>query len=615
MDANTIIRALTAAKRDGNDEAASELRAMLEQSYADDVPNPVDAMSTGERYAANLGAGAVQLGRGAMDFVGLRSDDDVAQSRALDQNLADSVRFGGATQVAGNILPTLAVPFGAVSKGLTAIPKVGGALRAAGVGVRALPTLAAEGIATGATLGALQETGEGESRVFNTLAGAAGGAVIPAAIGVGGAVGRRLLPSVMGGQALAERSAAKQLATSVGQSELPAATKRLSQYARGVQQGLDVPPGSTAMVTQNPELAAMELADRAMPQAQRSWAALDEAIDNARWDILDRRLGNANTIAAAKQATQDFANVEVPKLFARVKPKKFDAAVADFGTGLRRELLSPENIADPAARRVFAHIASTEAKLKRAGSGWTPSTLWKERQTLTAWLDGTPPSGKVEVRAPKMDRYILQARDAIDATLDRATDNAWSPFLQQFGERLSAEAQAKAGVNIRNVFFDDALTIPRGPSTAAGNPKVTRAQMQRAYSKFGSTQFGSALSTDADDAARTVTESLQSGEVLDRAKSTMTGRGGSQTAPLAMRALQESSGSNGLLMDVAKRVSEYTSRRDKQLMTRALQDPQFALGLLRKGQSQLTPIARRDLALIAASQRAGLPIAANEFAD
>ncbi len=614
MDANTILRALTAAKRDGNDEAASELRAMLQQSYSDDVPNPVDSMSTGQRYAANLGAGTAQLGRGFMDLAGLRSDEDVSESRALDQNLADSVPGGGATQVAGNILPTLVVPFGAVSKGLTAIPKVGNALRAAGVGTRVLPTLFAEGVGTGAALGLARETGEGESRTFNTLAGAAGGAVVPAALGVGGAIGRRLLPSAIGGRALAERSAARGLTQAVG-DDLPSAVSSLNKYARGAQQGLDVPPGSTAMVTQNPELAAMELADRTMPQAQRSWSALDEAIDNARWDILDRRLGNASTIEGAKQATQDFANAEVPKLFAKVKPQKFNAAVADFGTGLRREMLTPENVADPAARRVFAHIASTEAKLKRAGSGWTPGTMWKERQTLTAWLDGTPPSGKVEVRAPKMDRYILQARDAIDATLDRATNKAWTPFLQNFGERLGAEAQAKSGVNIRNVFFDDALTIPRGPSTAAGNPKVTRAQMQRAYSKFGSTKFGTSLSTDADDAARTVTESLQSGEVLDRAKSTMTGRGGSQTAPLAMRALQESSGSNGLLMDVAKRVAEYTSRRDKQLMTRALQDPQFALGLLRKGQAQLTPIARRDLALIAASQRVALPAAAAELSN
>lgn len=614
MDANTLIRALTAAKQDGNEEAAEELRQMLAATYQSEVPSPLEGMSDAEKYAANWSAGVRQLGRGAMDLVGLRSDEDVAESRARDQELADSVRGGGAVQLAGNIAPTLAIPYGAVTKGLSAIPRVGAAIKAAGVGTRVLPTMMAEGVGTGAMLGALRETGEGESRVMNTATGAVGGAVVPAALGAAGALGRRLLPSAVGGERLGERAVGRRLAGAVG-DDLPDATRRLQQFTRGAQQGLDVPPASTAMVTQNAELAAMELADRALPRSQRAWAAFDEALDNARWDILDRRLGSATTLEAAREATEEFANREIPRIFARVRPAKFTQASQDFTAGLRRELLSPTNIADPAARRVFAHIASTESKLKRAGGGWTPATLWKERQTLSAWLNGTPPSGKVEVRAPKMDHFIMEARNAIDATLNRATDDAWTPFLQSFGERLSAETRAKAGMNIRNVFFDDALTVPRGGTTAAGNPKVTRAAMQKAYSKFGSNKFGPTLDTDADDAARTVVDSLNAQEVLQRAKSTMTGRGGSQTTPLALRVAQESTGSNGAFMEIAQSIARYASHRDQQLMTRALEDPQFALRLLQSGQAQLSPIARRDLALIAASQRVALPVAANELAN
>lgn len=614
MNRRIILRALVAARRDGNEEAADELRSMLGESYRAETPSPTEGMSTGQRYAANLGAGTARLGRGIADFFGQVSDEDVAAARKRDTELASSVPYGGAVQAAGEVAPTMLIPFGAVSKGLTAIPKVGNALRGLGVGSRVLPTMLAEGATTGAVLGATQATGEGESRLANIALGAAGGAALPGAMMGAGKIATKVMPNALGGQKMAQRAVGRNLAGELG-NDAGTVARSLSQHNRAVSRGIDIPPASTAMVTQNANLAAREVSDRASPRAFQVWAAFDEHLDNARWDILDRRLSTSQTLASARKATQDFADAEVPRLFQRVKWPEFRTASADFSKGLRSLINEPTRIADPHARRVLTHILSTEAKLKNAGSGWTPAAMWKERQTLASWLAGTPPSGKVEVRAPKLDVHIKQAMDAIDATLDRATGGAWTPFLIDFGDRLGKEAQAKAGINIRNAFFDDALGVVRGASTAAGNPKLTRAQTQRVYSNFGSTKFGPSLSTDSDEAMRTVVDSLNAGDVIQRAKSTMTGRGGSQTAPLLARAAGSVGGSHGLLADVAASVAQYVNQRERDIMTRALSDPAFAESLISGGVKQLSPLAQRDLMLIASATRAGLPIAAGAFAE
>jgi hypothetical protein len=563
-------------------------------------------MSTYDKAAANVGAGATNLWQGLKqtftfdDEANKEMHAEVAEKRARDKELASSIKGGKALQVAGEILPTL-IPGGAVMRGVSAVPRLGTLAARYGIGVRALPTLMTEGALIGAGTGALAPTTEDESTLGNALIGGGLGAALPGAAQGLTTLARKYLP--FGAKRLAERAAGRTLTEELG-NRAPAAERSLSQYAQRVARGVDEPPSSTAMITQAPEHGERELVARASKLTGKPWAEFDEVLDNARWDILDRSLASAPTVQAAMNVTEQFANREVPRFLAAVRPREFMRAARDFGAGLRQRLASDETIADPAARLVYGHVANTERLLAQNGHRWTPETLWRERKVLSAWLSGRPPPGMEGVRAPNVDRYILDARNAIDATLNRSSGNRWQRFLDDFGQHLGVEGQQKAGQNIRNSFVDETLGVPRVPVTGAGMPKLTEAQLRKQYLAHGQNQFGSALDVGQDEAIRTVLENLRSQGVLQRAKATMTGRGGSHTAPLADRIGKIKGGDIKAFVDA---VMSYASDKEKALMSRAMLEPAFALRLLRSGRAQLSPMTREALTRISRLTRITAP--------
>lgn len=566
-------------------------------------------MGTFDKAAANVGAGAMNVWQGLKqavtfgDDANKAMDAEIVEKRARDKELAGSVRGGKALQVAGEILPTL-IPGGAAVRGITKVPRLAALASRYGVGARVLPTLAAEGALTGAGTGALAPTTEDESTLLNAVIGGGVGAVAPFAAQGLGTLARKYLP--IGGQRLAQRAAGRQLSEELG-TRAPAAETALRQHAQRMARGVDEPPSSTAMITQAPEHGERELVARAGKRTSRQWGDFDDVLDNARWDILDRNLASAPTVQAAMNVTEQFANAEVPRFLARVRPREFVRAVRDLRTGLRQRLASDEVIADPAGRLVLGHMADTERRLAEAGHQWTPETLWRERKVLSAWLSGRPPPGMEGVRAPNVDRYILEARNAIDATLNRSSGNRWGQFLTEFGERLGAEGRQKAGANIRNMFVDETLGVPRVPVTNAGHPKLTEAQLRKAYLTHGQNEFGSTLDTPQEAAVQTVLENLRSQGVLQRSKATMTGRGGSHTAPMAERLAQ--SETQGRTKAFISMVMNLSSDREKAIMSRAMREPAFALQLLRSGREQLTPLTQRALARIARGTRIAVPYA------
>lgn len=129
------------------------LLAQLEGKVPLKIPgaNPTEGMSGPQRFAAGAGKAVVDLGRGAGQMLGMVSDEDIAESRRLDAPLMKTAG-GKWGNVAGNVASAIPATF---------VPGANSLVGAA---------------ALGSTLGALQPTVEGESRLQNTGTGAAFGA-------------------------------------------------------------------------------------------------------------------------------------------------------------------------------------------------------------------------------------------------------------------------------------------------------------------------------------------------------------------------------------------------------------------------------------------------------
>lgn len=146
--------AASAAPQDPNEEVRQYVGGVLQRAAEKDAgyspTDPTVGMSGPEKFLAGAGMGMANMARGAGQMLGVVSEEDVAAARERDAPLAQS-GAGMAGNIAGNVaagLPAMLVP--------GANTYTGAAL-------------------TGAALGALQPTTEGESRAGNAAIGAAGG--------------------------------------------------------------------------------------------------------------------------------------------------------------------------------------------------------------------------------------------------------------------------------------------------------------------------------------------------------------------------------------------------------------------------------------------------------
>ncbi|MEF3075162.1 hypothetical protein V2P20_09005 [Methylobacter sp. Wu1] len=190
-----IMTALRKAHDAGDAEGAKRLAQMYqESSQQPEQPsfsvNPTDGMSTTDLLLAGTGAGLTSVARGAgqrlrdvlpqewSDKLSLPTEKDVEEARKLEKPLMDTAA-GKIGNFVGEIVPGLLLPGGGLLKTM----------------------------ASGAGLGALQQTGEGESALKNAAIGAAGGA-----LGYGAVAGAgRLLRPVRSelsdsGKALAQKA-------------------------------------------------------------------------------------------------------------------------------------------------------------------------------------------------------------------------------------------------------------------------------------------------------------------------------------------------------------------------------------------------------------------------
>ncbi len=130
VDSNHILKALTLANKEGDTEAADQLRSMLTESYRSEVKSPTADMTRSQRVRANLGAGMMDLALGAKQLFGQADQQDAQLKRERDQELAQSTTGGRALQIAGLAAPAIPLAFVPGANTVTGAALSGGAIGA-----------------------------------------------------------------------------------------------------------------------------------------------------------------------------------------------------------------------------------------------------------------------------------------------------------------------------------------------------------------------------------------------------------------------------------------------------------------------------------------------------
>lgn len=260
-------------------ERVAKIRAsMPKEPKAPEAMNPTDGMSTTDKVLAGVGKGMTDTARGVGQLFGLVSREDVAKARERDKALMDTTA-GTVGNVAGNIAmlaPTAFIPGAATMRGAAMI--------GAGTGLAAPSTSTSE---------TLQNT-------------AIGGAVAPAAIGVGRAIGA----GVQAGRSLMEPFTKK------GQDAIAARTLQSfatdpAKAAANLRNAAPIVPGSNptmAQAAQDPGLAQMERTLRNNPETGGALAEMLAAQRSARLGAVQNMAGTGATrdaaVAARSAATE-----------------------------------------------------------------------------------------------------------------------------------------------------------------------------------------------------------------------------------------------------------------------------------------------------------------------
>lgn len=550
-----------------------------------------------QKAKANLGAGFENFGIGAAQLAlpkaaerGLGITDEALTDRRLrNEDLAADTTGGAFLQVAGEALPMFAIPGGKVAQGLGAVPKMGPALQGMGVGTRAMPTLIAEGAGLGALSGAITPTQSGESAGLNTALGAAGGAMLPAALAGGKALVSPFVPK------LRQEKVAKLLGESVDTS--PAAQQQLQRAAQASARSVVPGPQSTAALAQSDELARLEQVARADGDTGASWTSFDEAANNGRWQALDSALGNQASVDAAKASTDSYIANAMPAVMRQMRKTPLANGIEDLLTAAKGKLDHAE-----ANRNNWSAVIYKKLREEIKASNRSAQSLWNVRKMLREWQEGTPPPGFEGTRAPKGDRAIQETIGAIDEVLNRASGGSWSRFMTNIGDYYKKETAQKAGQNIRNALVGETTGSSTGPLTKTGNPVVTRAKLARLLETHGKNEFGETLDWAQRNVVDQVLSHQRAGEILDRVRASAS-RGGSQTAPLL--SLMKSKGSqltSGWFAPLANWFSNIGRSKQQQIINQILQEPADALLIMRTAEKLKRPLSNAEKRLVYAAR-------------
>lgn len=499
--------------------AKARLRAQQASAAAPELPpDPTEGMSTSQKILANIGSGMADLGLGARQLFasdkpeGLndlvsgdspkkRLEREVEEKRRIDKPLANSVTGGGALQVAGSVLPTLAVP---------ALPLAMNAGRL---------MMAGSGALYGGASGALVPRGEGESLATNVGVGATVGAALPLSLS---ALGAMTLPLRGQGRAAREMAEAIVPEGASGAQRRAALQQTMQQLAQQPPPAGNIPLSMAARLS-NPELARLEAGSRARSGA--NWYDFDQGQARAvarNFDDATAEVGDLATRRATRQA-----NIEGNRAAA------FGAADrAQFGNDLgafRGNLEAAMQSADASNPAVLSMLQTIGREMERLGPAFGPEHLATIRHNLSG--RGNSMSPNAYASAPRDSVATRSVISEIDNILNATTGNRWQDVISGYARDTVPVDAAKAAGRVREAYYDPTGRV-RGVSadTLGDVPKITEAGLGRAMDAARGPDKATLLSDPSRQRLEAILDALRQQGIVQSVKRSATAGGGSNTA-------------------------------------------------------------------------------------
>jgi hypothetical protein len=602
------------------DLSDDQLLMALRKKYYPDIPpgqfynridydthkiDPTEGMSKTDKVLANIGAGMSDLGTGAKqlwtDMTGSDEEkaamkQEVADKRARDRQLADATTGGTALQIAGGIIPTLAIPAGGfvntaraggsvlmnALRAARGIPAVASTAAKAGLGSGAL---LADSMLAGGTYGALTPVGEGESRTMNTIMGAGTGAVLPLAL-MGANQLRRVVTNKGGveraGEELANEVLPKNLPQDQQESVLRQTISKLRNQPKPEPGSVDIPL-STAARLEDADLARLEAGSRARNGA--NWYDFDQGQAAAVADAVKRGTAAADELAPRRALRQNNIELRKGQAFTGINEGAFGNDMSNLAANLDVAMRSPE-ASNPA---VLNMLKAIQGEMERLGENFTPQHLATIRQNLSAKFNPTNPN--VYAAAPRDSAARLSVMREIDDILNNASNNRWQDVVSGYARDSVPVDAAKAAGRVRQRFWDaDTGRVLGVSADAAGDvPKITEAGLGGALNAARGPDKSLLLSREANDRLEAVLGALRKQNIVQGVKRSATAGGGSNTSSdtLAAKAAGKAGefiadqvpGGNALKAAFHGVTDVVNANKDRAL-AEALQNPQQMIQLL-----------------------------------
>lgn len=386
-----------------------------------------------------------------------QSPEDQAREIAA-QTVSGAGPIAQGAQIAGEVVPSLAVPAGFLGQGLARVAPQG--LTRALAGSRAA-NVANIG-ASSAALSAATTPGGASERGWAAGLGGAAGTALPMA--VAGAQGIRRMVAPVGGQI----GEAERIARALGSERVDELVGALSQHGptRLTMGGVAQP--TAAQLTRDPLLQSLETGSRV--KVPELFAQADELAAQGRVGQLQRIARGPEQLAAAETARMT-ATTPLREAALAAPGQGFEIPVARTAV----DLLQGEARSNPAVATMANYV------LRELEQGVTPAQLYTIRKTLTS---GIP-------RGTELGSAISQAREqriqlvrSIDDALDAASGGRWGEYMQTYQRLSQPVTSMRAGQAIEREF---ATTAKR---TAEGDPILSAAKLRRSLEKHGQKQFG-----------------------------------------------------------------------------------------------------------------------------
>lgn len=609
------------------DRSNDELLMALHRKYYADVPpgqfynaieydtereDPLKDSSWGERAFMNFQAGVDNLKQGGKQLLSKAgvgtgpTDAEIDEKRRLDENLAEATTGGKVLQIAGETLPTMVLPAGAVGAAATKVPMLARTLAAMGPVTKTM-LAGATGAAGGAALSPVKSD---ESRAVNMGIAGMVGATLPVGLGVGGHVAGETY------RTLTNTGAAKRAREFVGANLPEGYRPNLGGVADEANINVANPSGygsrdysiphSAAQATGDPHLAGLEAWSRSRPGTTASWTDFDSArnagLYRATQDMApsDLRMSRLEAVRAGRTGPlRERALEEAAQSGNFAEPVlQHVNALAEGASG---------GGANPAVSAIVRHVEQALGPNTRGAV--TPERLYEVRKTLSDKLAGKLAMGDELGAAVKTaNRETMGVIKAIDKALDDATGGQWTPYLSEYTNRSKPITSGKV---LRTVGGEMSEKPLKGST-----PEVTYAGYKRALDPVKENTWGSALTPSQDAGTRELMESLRRAEGAARTRKLAATMGGGsitntdqQLANLGMSMLDKIMGAKtGLVgkgLDWAKHFKQDAVEAE---IARLLQQPtQLAAALQKLPPDQRMRLITgvRDAAMAEASAAAG----------